>query len=445
MRLIPQSLLGRLTLILIAGLLLALVVSFFFIRREGEETFARTRLEQRLDQIVAVGTELDRQNKSEREQTVRILRIAGIDLSLLPQPTAGPHEWVPPFITHHWRERLGPDRDVRVAWASNSERMLPSWGRLLVELRLLDGTWAQVAVAPQGLPWGRPRGLFGNLLLTLAAIVAAGFLAVRWVTRPLKELAAAATSLPQNLNRPPLSETAGPREARQAARAFNDMQQALRQMIDERTKALAAMSHDLRTPLTRLRLRTEMLDDANLRHKVQADLEEMQQMVDVTLDYMRGLQKSEVVRLVDMNGLILAIVDDFISAGRGTVDVQGQANTPYAGRPQALRRALSNLIDNALKYAGSVVVRVEDSQQCLRIIVEDQGPGIPDEALHDVLEPFTRVDDSRNRDTGGVGLGLTIVRDIAAIHGGTLALTNRPDGGLAAVIDLPRLREAPAI
>ena len=114
-------------------------------------------------------------------------------------------------------------------------------------------------------------------------------------------------------------------------------------------------------------------------------------------------------------------------------------------RPQALRRALTNLIDNALTYAGSAVVRVEDSEQCLRIVVEDRGPGIPDETLHDVLEPFTRVDDSRNRDTGGVGLGLTIVRDIAAIHGGTLALTNRPGGGLAAVIDLPRLREAPAI
>jgi signal transduction histidine kinase len=249
-------------------------------------------------------------------------------------------------------------------------------------------------------------------------------------------LGAAARSLGEDLARPPLPEE-GPREAREAARAFNEMQARLRGVVEQRTRALSAMSHDLRTPITRMRLRSEMLEDPALREKLQADLDDMQRLVDVTLDYLRGLKETEPIRRVDVNGLAAGLADDFASIGR-PLEVSGRAERPYDGRPLALRRALTNLLENALAYGGKATLRIEDSPASLRLIVEDEGPGIPEADLARVLEPFERLEASRGRETGGVGLGLSIARDIAAIHGGTLRLENRTPRGLRAVLELPR-------
>jgi signal transduction histidine kinase len=215
------------------------------------------------------------------------------------------------------------------------------------------------------------------------------------------------------------------------------MQARLRGMVDQRTRALSAMSHDLRTPITRLRLRSEMLEDQALREKLQADLDDMQRLADVTLDYLRGLKEAEPIHRVDVNGLVAGLVDDFADTGRA-VEVSGRAEQPFEGRPLALRRALTNLLENALAYGGKATLRIEDSPVSLGLVVEDEGPGIPEADLARVVEPFERLEESRSRGTGGVGLGLSIARDIAASHGGTLRLDNRTPRGLRATLELPR-------
>jgi signal transduction histidine kinase len=259
---------------------------------------------------------------------------------------------------------------------------------------------------------------------------------VRWVTRPLKTLAEAAEQLGADINRPPIDEK-GPLEVSRAARAFNTMQQRLAKFISDRTRILAAMSHDLKTPITRLRLRSELLDDPQLRAKFTKDLEEMESMVRATLDFMRGLESGEPVQPVDVMALLESMQADRRETG-ATVRIEGAAQMPYQGKPQALKRCLGNLVDNAIQYGKSAVVAVDDDKNRLVIKIRDDGPGIPEPEIEKVFEPFYRLESSRNRQTGGTGLGLTIARSIVENHGGKLALRNRPEGGLEVSITLPR-------
>jgi signal transduction histidine kinase len=215
------------------------------------------------------------------------------------------------------------------------------------------------------------------------------------------------------------------------------MQARIKRLLDERARALAAVSHDLRTPLTRMRLRAELVDDEKLRDQMATDLDAMAAMIDATLDYLRGLQDSEVARPIDMNALLQSLAEDAAVLGK-PISVEGLASAPYTGRLSALRRALQNLIDNAIKYGHSARLCVSDDATELRIGVEDEGPGIPPVELGRVGEPYYRPDASRSRETGGVGLGLSIARDIALIHGGELRLANRPQGGFSATLVLPR-------
>ena len=280
-----------------------------------------------------------------------------------------------------------------------------------------------------------PYRLLGSLAVLLAAVIALSLIAVRWTTRPLKTLADAAEQLGTNIHRPPLVET-GPIEVERAARAFNTMQAKLIAILRERTQMLAAMSHDLKTPITRLKLRAEMLDES-VRAKFTADLDEMEAMVGRTLEFMRGAESDEPHRAIDINALVQTIQADAQETG-GAVTLAGAALTPFFGQPQALKRCLANLVDNAVRYADGAAITVEDSDERLLIRVADRGPGMPGAALERAFEPFYRIDESRNRNTGGTGLGLSIARVIAEKHGGTLVLRNRADGGLAAFLTLPR-------
>jgi signal transduction histidine kinase len=224
---------------------------------------------------------------------------------------------------------------------------------------------------------------------------------------------------------------------REAARAFNTMQRRIRQGIEERERFLAAVSHDLRTPVTRLRLRSELLQDEQLRERSLHDLDEMQQMLDGALDFLRGKAADEALAPLDLVALLESMVDDYAEAGH-EVRLITPASARIEGRTQALRRAIGNLIDNALKYGQRAQVELQAGEDGVRIVVEDQGPGLPEEELEQVFEPFYRLESSRNRETGGVGLGLSIVRQIARKHGGDVTLANRPSGGLRATLWLPR-------
>jgi signal transduction histidine kinase len=331
-------------------------------------------------------------------------------------------------------DRLGGERQLRSP-GPLGPGMHGRGGASQLDVRLLDGQWVRFSLTPQ--PWSVPAAdaFVRQMLIALAVVVAVSLLAVRYATRPLRQLAEAADALGRNLDAVPLPET-GPLETRRAVRAFNGMQQRLRRMVAERSRALAAVSHDLRTPLTRLRLRAELVGDRQLRQQMVADVADMQAMIEATLDYLRDL-RSESPRPIDLNALLSSLAQDERSLGR-QVTLSGEANAPYVGRLSALKRAIANLVNNAIQYAGAAELRVVDEAGRLQLIVEDRGPGIAPAELARVTEPYYRVDASRSRETGGVGLGLAIAKDVAVLHGGELQLENRPGGGLRATLVLPR-------
>jgi signal transduction histidine kinase len=281
-----------------------------------------------------------------------------------------------------------------------------------------------------------PYRLLASLAVLLAAVIAVSLVAVRWVTRPLDTLADTAEELGRNIHRPALDER-GPAEVVRAARALNTMQARLIGYLNDRTRVLAAMSHDLKTPLTRLRLRAELLDDPGLKAKIAADLDEMQSMVASSLEFLRGASSGEPAKPVDVAALLESLQADMQELG-GEVAIEGIAAKPFAGKPQALKRCLWNLLDNAAKYGKKALVLVDDNDERLEIRIRDEGPGIPASEIEKVFEPFYRLESSRSRETGGTGLGLSIARGIAEDHGGRLELRNRAEGGLEARLILPR-------
>ena len=281
-----------------------------------------------------------------------------------------------------------------------------------------------------------PASLMINLLLLVAVLVVALYIAARSITRPLSRLASAADNLGRSVRQPKLEEE-GARELRHAARAFNTMQDRLHRYLDSRTRVLAAMSHDLKTPLTRLRLQVEtQIEDPALQARFGKELDEMEGMVRGALALFRGLNDEESLEPVDVSALLETVRSEFAEMGR-EVTLEGQAARPLPGKPQALKRCITNLVANAVNFGGRARIVVRDGPQLL-ISVCDEGPGIPPEELEKVFEPFYRLESSRNRDTGGTGLGLSIARDVAQAHGGSLELRNRPQGGLEARLRLPR-------
>jgi signal transduction histidine kinase len=304
-----------------------------------------------------------------------------------------------------------------------------------VTVRFADGDTALFRVVR--MPGGAllPRNLLVNLLLLLVILMIALYAAARNITRPLSALAGAADSVGRDARPQKLAER-GARELRRAARAFNTMQDRLYRYLDSRSRVLAAMSHDLKTPLTRLRLQVETIDDPALQDRMVKELSEMEGMVREALALFRGLDDGEPAAPIDINELLEGLRQRFAESG-ASVTVSGRARAPFTGKAQALKRCLTNLLTNAINFGTRAGLIVEDDGE-LVIRVRDEGPGIPPGELERVFEPFHRLESSRNRDSGGTGLGLTIARDIAQAHGGTLTLGNLPQGGLEATLVLPR-------
>lgn len=307
---------------------------------------------------------------------------------------------------------------------------------LLVKLE--SGEQLRLTVMPPRPPPLAPRGdwmMYGVLFLISVGVLAA--IIARMTMQPLKRLAKAATELGDDIERPPLPER-GATEIRQAAAAFNAMQSRIRQHIQQRAHILAAITHDLQTPLTRLRLRLEKVDDPQLRDKLVGDLSAMQGMVREGLDLARSMDSAEKTQLLDLDSMIDSVCSDAIDAGQ-SVKVKGTTGVFLHARPIALRRCLTNLIDNAVKYGGHAEVDAQRAGSSVTITVRDNGPGIPETELENVFSPFYRLEQSRSRETGGTGLGLTIARNIAQQHRGMLQLANRAEGGLEARLVLPVL------
>ena len=280
-----------------------------------------------------------------------------------------------------------------------------------------------------------PPGFVISMASQLFALTLAALVGARMLARPIQRLGQAAAELGGDLNRPPIAET-GSAEARQAARVFNQMQQRIRQSVEERGRFLAAVSHDLRTPLTRMKLRVERLQDDAARDKLREDIAEMAAMLNATLNYLRDEASAEPWQLLDVSALMESMAEDAVEAGE-EVAVSGSA-LPLLTRPLALRRCLSNLLQNALRYGHSARIDIRDAADHLTIELRDAGPGIPEAQMQAVFEPFVRLENSRNRSSGGVGLGLAIAREAASQCGGMLTLENADGGGLLARLRLQR-------
>ena len=306
----------------------------------------------------------------------------------------------------------------------------------LISLTLSDGTPLRLAaetpaVARDQVPVLDPW--FMSLLMLAIAVLAYGV--ARIASAPLQQLAAAARALGRDLDRAPMPE-AGPSEVRLAAQAFNAMQQQLQHHLAQRTQMLAAITHDLQTPLTRLRLRLENVDDASLRERLVADLAAMQALIREGLDLARSEHSREKPVPLELDSLLESLVEDAHEAGADIV-FAGGCGQVLSLRPQAMHRLFSNLIDNALKYAGQARVWAASDDHGISVHIRDQGPGIPEQALASVFDPFVRLETSRSRDTGGAGLGLAIARALADKDGAQLSLRNHPDGGLEAIVHWP--------
>lgn len=442
---IPRSLFARMALILLLGLLAAQSVSLWLHWSERATVVSQARGLHLTDRIAEVIRLLEAEDPQHRNTAMTALQTTDLRVMAIDANQIFPHA-PRGQMQATLSTRLGSEREVRapggmgmgmgVGRSGGGPGMQQGNPLRSIDVRLNDGQWIRIVASREPDAPALPTDFFIHLLVSLVIVTGVVMIAVRQATKPLQQLAHAADAFGRDLDAPALVE-AGPSETRLATQAFNRMQQRIRRLVDERSRALAAVSHDLRTPLTRLRLRAELVDDDKLRDQIATDLDAMTTMIDSTLDYLRGLQENEATHPIDINALLQSLIDDAAVLGR-KIEITDTANLPFTGRLSALRRALQNLIDNAIKYGHGAHLRVEDHTDALHLIVEDDGPGIPPEELARVTEPYYRPDASRSHETGGVGLGLSIVTDIARLHGGELRLANRPEGGLRATLVLPR-------
>ena len=326
--------------------------------------------------------------------------------------------------------------ELRRRWGEEFRRPPPAAGTLQMQIRLPAGQWIEVISRT----WDATQRHWPvNLLVlftgTLLTMLLGMMLLIRRISQPLRQLAASADRFGRQMEGPPLPET-GPTEICRVARAFNLMQCRLQRYISDRNNMLAAISHDLKTPITRLRLRVALLTAPEEQSAFERDLDEMEQMVNETLEFMRGDALTEPAVVFDMNALLESIQEDMRVMSREFV-LRGRTSRPCRGRVMALRRMVINLLDNAFRYGENVTLGVEESSSDLILRVSDQGPGIPPDQIDQVFEPFVRLDWARNKNGGGSGLGLGIARNIAHSHGGELTLRANQPTGLIAELRLP--------
>lgn len=451
---------GRLSIILVTVvILIAAAAAAFYLYSQAEAR--RDIAEVMADRIFSVVELIEGSPAEDRPLLLRALRSPWLRATIGPDKPQLSAEVSPEF------SNLGPllrrqllSLGERPIVVGESERMPERWRRpgsgeegympphrrvLVVGVALSDSNWLtfRVPLRPNRMP--RETQMIAVIAVSVLVILFFAIWAAYRVTRPLAQFAEAADRLGVDLRSPPLSES-GSRELRKAARAFNRMQDRLRRLVDDRTMMLAAISHDLRTVLTRLKLRAEFIEDPQQREKAVADIDEMRAMLDASLSFARDDTAEEPRTSVDLSSLLQSLCDDLADAG-SKVTYDGPARLAYWSQPVAIRRAFANLIDNALKYGGTAEVSAEGGEGGVVVEIADRGPGIPAAMREQVFAPFFRLEASRSRETGGTGLGLSVARGIVRRHGGDITLHDREGGGLVVRVILPALggeREAAA-
>jgi signal transduction histidine kinase len=425
----PRTLASRLSLIFLIGLLLAQALSFgaqYYERYQSAKNTMLGNLQTDVSTSIAI---LDRLPGEERPAWLERLARKNYGYLLSEGDPGTPIEPgdVPVAVTSI-TDAIGERYPLTFTDIPGPKKHFQG------HLRLSDGSPVTIDVRPAMVPLSPwlPAVLLGQLALMIACT----WLAVRIAVRPLTRLANAVETLDPNAHPINLDES-GPTEVVYAARAFNTMQARIAAYLKERMQLLAAISHDLQTPITRMKLRAELMDDCVEKDKLWNDLSEMEHLVREGVAYARSIHGStEESRRTNMDSFLESLVFDYQDMGK-QVNLVGKSAAVIDTRPHALRRVLVNLTDNALKFAGAAEVWVEANKGSLAITVMDRGPGIADAELAQVLQPFYRVENSRNRDTGGTGLGLAIAQQLAMALGGSLTLSNREGGGLCAELKLP--------
>jgi signal transduction histidine kinase len=363
----------------------------------------------------------------------------GVVASLVEAPPVSPDIMPPPYAGQiRVNMNLVPVRPINRA-REVQIRGAPWANKVTMALEFPDSGWLVLRLPiPPPRPWHSPTFLLAFVLMTAAAAILSIW-AVRRLTGPVSLLAEAAERLGRDVNAPPLPEK-GPDEVIRAAAAFNTMAARIRRFVQDRTFLLTAIGHDLRTPITRLKLRAEFIDDDEQRQKFMADLDELDAMVSATLVFGRDTADTEPAVAFDLVALLRTVLDDCADARPDAAEnltFSGPAHLTVTGRILALKRSFANLVGNAAKFGDSARVDLRVSEGLATVTIEDDGPGLPPDELERIFEPFYRVEDSRNRETGGTGLGLPIARNILRAHGGDVVLGNRAGGGVRAVATLP--------
>lgn len=463
--LVPQSLAGRLIALLLLALVASQLISFAIFYGERRAAIRDVIGSQSLARVASVVLLLD---DTPAELRARVVATASsprmiYEVTATPAVAITEAAALPRRLNGELSGMLGPGaRDIRIETAVHArDQFEPEWRRLFprradldnddghnhrnrqvpwlkFSIGLDDGTWLNAArQLPHG--WaGKPRRAWPwilSMLLTAVAIAIIVIIVVRRITRPMLRLAEAADRLGRGEHVEPLPEY-GPPEIRGTTRAFNQMRWRLDRFVTDRTRMLAALSHDLRTPMTSLRLRAEFVEDREQQAKIIETLDEMQRMAEATLAFVREEASHEDTHTEDLGQLLKDVRDELAALGQD-VSFAPPGPAPVRCRPDALRRVFRNLIENAVRYGSRARVGLERANGDFLVTVDDDGAGIPQARQADVFEPFVRLEESRSRDTGGVGLGLAIARSIAHGHGGDITLENRENGGLRVKVALP--------
>jgi len=425
----PRTLASRLWLVFLVGLILAQALTFaaqYYERYESTKTAMLGNFEHDTATSIAI---LDRLPADERLAWTKRLQRRNYDY-LLREHDPGialTSNDLAATAAQSLQVSLGSNYDLTFVEIPGPRQHFQA------QVRLADGSPVTIDVRPSVRPLSPwlPFVLVGQLLLMIGCT----WLAVRIAIRPLSRLAEAVENLDPNAHPVQLDET-GPREVANAARAFNSMQARIAAYLKERMQLLAAISHDLQTPITRMKLRAEFMDDSVEKDKLGNDLNEIEHLVREGVAYARSVHgATETSCRISLDSFLDSLVCDYQDTGR-EVSLRGQNGAIIETRPHALRRVLVNLVDNALKYAGTAEVEINgDASTGVSISVLDRGPGIPEEILAEVVKPFYRVESSRNRSSGGTGLGLAIAQQLTVAIGGTLSLRNREGGGLCVTLD----------
>lgn len=443
---LTDTIAGRTVLVLFFGLGSILALAHFLYQRGIEREISAADADRLAERLLLLNQTLTSVAPDKRDEVAHSLSGGPLELHWSREPLAIAGGNLD-TLTLHLRATLlerAPDLSklgliIGTTRGDKSHEMKAKGGdghhTTLISLGLEDGSWVNVNVARvQSARVNSPNFLITASLAALGILFLATLMG-RWLTGPLDRLAGGARQLFAAAENAPLPEE-GTREVRMLAVAINDLKGRIQGMIDDRTQMLAAISHDLRTPLTRLRLRAGALRDRELKRSIEADLDEMSQMIDATLSFLRDDASSEKVQAINLGAILYTIADEAADLGE-KVEVAAPRDLVLKGRHLALKRALANVVQNGVKYGGCARVDVSTHNRRCEIAITDEGPGIPTDRMENVFEPFFRLDESRSRGTGGHGLGLTVARTIIRSHGGEISLSNLSPRGLRVLVSLP--------